>query len=131
MAASERNNPYLYSKALAAIFLTELGGGTHAILIQQYAEMLARTKKEAEGRICDMKLETQHGDTSQTQYVALCYWELMRIGIRPDAKDVEDCLNWLLKTQDPERRLGLRGDRSNTDEAVHQPTPAPACCRPG
>ncbi|HYO23612.1 MAG TPA: prenyltransferase/squalene oxidase repeat-containing protein [Lacipirellulaceae bacterium] len=103
---SERTVPYTYSKALAIIFLSELDARAHGDLIRSYVELLEAHRKSSGGYGYTM-LET--GDTSQTQYAALAYWEMLNNGISPDAKSVQQCLGWLLRTQDPTGVWGYQG----------------------
>jgi hypothetical protein len=105
--ADERETSYIYSKALAVIFLTELNAEAHRDLILAYAEMLKPHQKPHGGFGYTTSLT---GDTSQTQYTALAYWELLNHGHSPDAGEVQRCLKWLLRTQDPTGTWGYQGD---------------------
>ena len=60
------------------------------------------------------------GDTSQTQYTALAYWEMLNHGIAPDEQAVQDCLKWLLRTQDPAGLWGYQGVDPGGDTLVTQ-----------
>lgn len=98
------NQTHIYSKAIATIFLMETG--VDDSLAKRYAGMLAQHQKPHGGF---GYLSAVTGDTSQTQYAALTYWELMNVGVSPDAKSVQDCLNWLIRTQDPGGAWGYQG----------------------
>ena len=113
----ERESPIIYSKALAIIFLAELDANAHVDLIRQYAELLPAHQKD-HGGFGYWHLST--GDTSQTQYAALAYWELLNHGISPDPGVVQKCLKWLLRTQDPTGVWGYQGDDPGTDSLATQ-----------
>jgi hypothetical protein len=113
----ERANSWLYSKALAIIFLTELDARQHRELILEYTAMLAPHQK-AHGGFGYTNMET--GDTSQTQYTALAYWELLNHGISPQADAAQGCLKWLLRTQDPSGTWGYQGQDPGTYARVKQ-----------
>jgi hypothetical protein len=114
----ERINSYAYSKALAIIFLAELDAQTHRELILTYLDLLVQHQKD-HGGIGYTTLNT--GDTSQTQYTALAYWELVNHGISPDAAAVQNCLKWLIRTQDPSGAWGYQGVDPGSYSLVEQP----------
>lgn len=116
-AETEQMSTYVYGKALVVIFLSELDAGKHAELIRTYAEMITAHQKP-HGGFGYTTLDT--GDTSQTQYAALAYWELLNHGISPDAKSVQNCLNWLLRTQDPSGAWGYQGEDPGHYSLVQQ-----------
>lgn len=95
--AAQQNFSSIYSKALAVIFLSEIDSNKYRGLIGKYASMMADHQKRHGGYTY---LKTLNGDTSQTQYAALAYWELLRTGTRPSVGAIENCANWLLRTQD-------------------------------
>jgi len=74
--------------------------------IVQFAKLMAQRQKPHGGWGYEIR---KTGDTSQTQYAALCYWELMRIGQLPKVDSVDRCTNWLLRTQDPSGVWGYQG----------------------
>jgi hypothetical protein len=117
MMELERNNQYIYGKALAIIFLAELDASTHGDVIRKYVEMLPSHQKE-QGGYGYWALPT--GDTSQTQYAALAYWELLNHGISPDPQAVQKCLAWLMRTQDPTGVWGYQGQDPGTYSLVSQ-----------
>ncbi|HVX11854.1 MAG TPA: hypothetical protein VHC22_11785 [Pirellulales bacterium] len=49
------------------------------------------------------------GDTSMTQYAALCMWASQIAGIPVESKHFDELLNWLLRTQDPSGGYGYQG----------------------
>jgi len=103
---SEKATIYNYGKAIAIIFLAELNSAAHRDLINKYVAMLEEHQKPhgGFGYLAEMT-----GDTSQTQYAALAYWELMNHGISPDAESVQKCLAWIMRTRDPSGVWGYRG----------------------
>lgn len=114
----EKQRSYVYGKCLAIIFLTELDATTHRDLINSYASQLKDHQKE-HGGFGYQGMPT--GDTSQTQYTALAYWELLNHGISPDADSVQRCLNWLMRTRDPSGVWGYQGIDPGSFKLVEQP----------
>jgi hypothetical protein len=114
---SEKSQLFTYSKGLAVIFLSELNAEKHRELIAKYAEQLA-THQKAHGGFGYTVYET--GDTSQTQYAALAYWEMLNHGQTPKAESVQKCLNWLLRTQDPTGTWGYQGQDPGSYSLVTQ-----------
>jgi hypothetical protein len=117
MMEIERMTTYVYSKALAVIFLTELNAEKHGELIRSYAAMLKDHQKDHGGY---GYTNSPTGDTSQTQYTALAYWELLNHGISPDADAVQKCLGWLMRTQDPKGTWGYQGMDPGTYSRIAQ-----------
>jgi hypothetical protein len=103
---AERARDYNYGKALAIIFLAELNSGAHRELINTYIDLLQEHQKPHGGF---GYLKDVTGDTSQTQYAALAYWELMNHGISPDPVAVQKCLGWIMRTRDPSGVWGYQG----------------------
>ena len=106
-----------YSNGLAIIFLAELENGKNRDLLQRYAGVLASRQKP--NGAWGYKT-SRAGDTSQTQYAALSYWELLQVGLPPRVEAVEACANWLLKTQDPSGAWGYQGKVAENDELMNQ-----------
>lgn len=96
----------VYSNGLAIIFLSELDPAKYRDLIARFAGAMANRQKSNGAWGYDAY---RTGDTSQTQYAALCYWELLQIGMAPSVGKVEACANWLLRTQDPGGAWGYQG----------------------
>jgi hypothetical protein len=113
----ERASTYVYSKALAVIFLSELNAEKYAELIRAYSAMLKDHQKDHGGF---GYLSASSGDTSQTQYTALAYWELLNHGISPDAESVQKCLGWLMRTQDPKGTWGYQGEDPGSFSLIPQ-----------
>lgn len=107
----------VYSNGLATIFLSEINQREHRDVIQRFAGALAQRQKQHGGWGYD---GSPTGDTSQTQYAVLSYWELMRIGTLPPVESVDACTNWLLRTQDPSGAWGYQGNLSPSFELVPQ-----------
>ena len=100
-------NDSVYSNGLAIIFLGELNPVAHRELIGRFASAMADRQKPHGGWGYE---SYKTGDTSQTQYASLCYWEMLRIGISPNVDSVERCTNWLLRTQDIGGAWGYQGN---------------------
>lgn len=101
----------VYSNGIAVIFLCELDARRHAELVQFFlTAMQARQKADGSwgynGRAS--------GDTSQTQYGALAYWEAHRRGFALEADSVERAANWLSKVQDPSGGWSYNGIMSTS-----------------
>jgi hypothetical protein len=96
----------MYSNGLAIIFLSELDPVKHRDLIERFAGVLRARQKSHGGWGYESYLT---GDTSQTQYATLAYWQLMQVGIAPAVESVEAGANWLLRTQDPSGGWGYQG----------------------
>jgi len=107
----------VYSNGLAIIFLAELDGGKNKEVISRFAGAMASRQKVngAWGYGHSM-----YGDTSQTQYAALSYWELLRIGSPLRVEKVDAGANWLLRTQDPSGAWGYQGKTSDDGELIAQ-----------
>lgn len=114
----EKQRNYIYGKCIAIIFLTELDAQKHRDLINDYVSQLKDHQKE-HGGFSYKNVPT--GDTSQTQYAALAYWELLNHGISPDADSVQRCLNWIMRTRDPSGVWGYQGIDPGSFEFVEQP----------
>ncbi len=104
--AEQIRNDDVYSNGLAIIFLAELNSVKHRDLIERYAGVLASRQKQHGGWGYE---SSQTGDTSQTQYAILSYWQLMQVGMAPSVSSVEAGANWLLRTQDPSGGWGYQG----------------------
>ncbi len=107
----------VYSNGLAIIFLSELDPAKYRELIARFAQALADRQKKHGGWGYDAYAA---GDTSQVQYAALSYWELLQIGMAPKVEKVEACANWLLRTQDPSGVWGYQGKDPQSFEPVVQ-----------
>jgi hypothetical protein len=107
----------MYSNGLAIIFLCELSPEKYKREIEWFlARMKARQK--AHGGWGYSYAPT--GDTSQTQYAALSYWEANRRGFRIDGASVENLADWLMKSQDPSGCWGYQGNVSPDGKLVQQ-----------
>lgn len=107
----------VYSNGLAVIFLCELSAKTYAREIEWYlGRMKARQKDHGGWGYHDYST----GDTSQSQYAALSYWEAHQNGFSLDAGSVEDLADWLIKTQGPDGCWGYQGNIRPTSQPVQQ-----------
>lgn len=123
-AMSSQRPVDVYSNGLAIAFLCELSPQRYRREIRWYLDLLERRQKEHGGWGYDganperMKLAT--GDTSQTQYAALAYWEAYRNGFRIEAESLERLANWLLRTQAPDGCWGYQGRLPEGSKAISQ-----------
>lgn len=108
---SERERKYDYGKCLAIIFLAGLDNDAHRGLIDQYVALLREHQKPHGGF---GYIDQATGDTSQTQYAALAYWEMMNHGLSPDATSVQQCLGWIMRTRDPTGVWGYQAQDPGT-----------------
>ncbi len=107
----------VYSNGLAVIFLCELSPKQYAREIEWYLGRLkARQKSHGGWGYHDYPT----GDTSQTQYAALSYWEAHRRGFSIDGPSVENLADWLLKTQGPDGCWGYQGQVRTTSQPIEQ-----------
>ena len=107
----------VYSNGLAIIFLCELSPQAHAREIEWYLGRMKARQKPHGG----WGYETyETGDTSQTQYAALAYWEAHRRGFGIEPGSVEKLANWLMRTQGPDGCWGYQGQISPTGKPVPQ-----------
>lgn len=116
-SSSKPRDENVYSNGLAIIFLCELNDPKHKEMIRSFAGALSARQKKHGGWGYD---NLQTGDTSQTQYAVLSYWELMRVGITPSVSSVDAVANWLLRTQDPSGVWGYQGKDPRNFDRVEQ-----------
>ena len=117
-----RSNPTeatvdVYSNGLAVIFLCELSPRRYSREIGQYLDLLRSRQKPHGGW---GYINNMQGDTSQTQYATLCYWEAHRRGFQIDGDSLEGVTEWIMRTQDPDGCWGYQGNYSETDELIAQ-----------
>ena len=107
IANQEDQSLDVYSNGLAAIFLCELVPQQYAREIEWFLGRMQKRQKNHGG----WGYETyQTGDTSQTQYGTLSYWEAHRNGFRLEPTSVENVADWLIRTQDPTGVWGYQGE---------------------
>jgi hypothetical protein len=107
----------VYSNGLAIIFLCELSPQKYARDIEYYLGRLkARQKKHGGWGYRD----NATGDTSQTQYAALSYWEAHRFRFNIEDSSVDNLADWLIRTQAPNGSWGYQGQVAPTDEPIPQ-----------
>ena len=117
----------VYSNGIAIIFLCELDAKRHSELVQFFVTAM-KTRQKSDG---SWGYNSQaSGDTSQTQYGALAYWEAHRHGLALDAASVEKVANWLSKVQDPSGGWAYNGVMSTSSARVpQQPADGITCSR--
>lgn len=110
----------VYSNGLAIIFLCEVSSQKHAREIEWFlAQLKARQKPHGGWGYFNVP----NGDTSQTQYGALSYWEANRRGFGLDGASVDNLADWLLRTQGPDGCWGYQGVASTTESPIEQDNP--------
>lgn len=107
----------VYSNGLAIIFLCEASAREYSREIQWYLDQMRKRQMEHGGWGYE-NIET--GDTSQTQYGTLSYWEARRRGFRLDPASVELVADWLMRTQSPEGVWGYQGQVAPAGQRVAQ-----------
>lgn len=110
----------VYSNGLAVIFLCELSAERYR---EQIDYFLDRMKKRQKGHGGWGYAGLPTGDTSQSQYAALAYWQADRHGIRLDGGSIDSLADWLNRTQDPDGCWGYQGQPTTTDSPVKQDDP--------
>lgn len=106
-----------YSNGLAIIFLCELDAGRYSGGITSFLELLSKRQKAHGGW---GYLASDTGDTSQSQYGALSYWEAHRRGFKLPGDSVEGVADWLMRTQDPSGCWGYQGQLGTEGKLVPQ-----------
>jgi hypothetical protein len=107
----------VYSNGLAVIFMCELAPQKYTREIQWFLNrMKARQKDHGGWGYHDYPT----GDTSQTQYAALSYWEAQRHGFDIQGTSVEQLADWLIRTQGPDGCWGYQGQVSTSSLPVEQ-----------
>lgn len=107
----------MYSNGLAIIFLCEASPEKYRREIEFFLGRL-KTRQKSHGGWGYHDYPT--GDTSQTQYGALSYWEAHRCGFSIEGGSVENLADWLMKTQGPEGCWGYQGVVSTDGKPVPQ-----------
>lgn len=87
----------VYGYGLALIFLTELDAEKHKDLIKYYLNLI---QQRQQGQGSWGYVGETFGDTSQTQYGCLGYWEAFQKGFSVDPNRVAKSADWLMGTQD-------------------------------
>jgi hypothetical protein len=107
----------VYTNGIAIILLCEASPQKYAKEIDFFLNRLKARQKPHGG----WGYETaESGDTSQTQYGALSYWEAHRHGFKIDAGSVDRLADWLVRTQAPDGAWGYQGIVAKDDEPVPQ-----------
>lgn len=117
MATAGPKTDSIYSAGLAIILLCEIDPKEHKSSIEKFAGAMAQRQKRHGGWGYD---NMPTGDTSQTQYAILSYWEMVQMGFSPSVKMIDNCANWLMRTQDPTGVWGYQGKDPGSFELVEQ-----------
>ena len=107
----------VYSNGLAVILMCEVSPQKYAREIDWFLKGLKGRQKPHGGWGYE---GLASGDTSQSQYSALSYWEANRRGFSLDSASVENLASWLQKTQGPNGCWGYQGTVATADELVPQ-----------
>ena len=102
----------VYTNGIAIIFLCEASSQKYAREIEFFLNRLKARQKPHGGWGYE---SAATGDTSQTQYGALSYWEAHRHGFKIDAASVDRLADWLVRTQDPTGGWGYQGTVATGD----------------
>lgn len=122
---AERSDSRIYSKAIALIFLAEVSPEKNRDLMAEYAKLVEEHQMGHGGFGYKLTSEIL-GDTSQTQYAALAYWEMLQSGMTPSVESIEKCVNWLLRTQSTDGGFVYKPVDPGSFELVEQ-TPRTSC----
>lgn len=117
LSDQQRDDFTNYHDGLAVIFLSELSAQAYAREIEWFLARL-KARQKPHGGWGYAALPT--GDTSQTQYAALAYWEAHRRGFDLNGTSVENLVDWLIRTQGPDGCWGYQGNFSTTGELLPQ-----------
>jgi HEAT repeats/Squalene-hopene cyclase C-terminal domain/Prenyltransferase and squalene oxidase repeat len=124
-----------YSNGIAIVFLCELSPKRYAKEIQWYLDFLHKRQKTHGGWGYDGNSQertiVETGDTSQTQYATLGYWEAYHHGFRIDPDSLERVTDWLLRTQDPSGAWGYQGVVAGSSLRVAQSGTGPSMLAAG
>lgn len=111
------DNLDVYSNGLAVVFLSEVGAQQYGQQLKWFLDRLKKRQKD-HGGWGYHTLPT--GDTSQTQCVALGYWEANRHGIALDRDSIDRLADWLARTQGPAGEWGYQGNVTKSESSVEQ-----------
>lgn len=106
-AAAKGEAGDVYSNGLAIIFLSDLDAKTHKKELQFFIAAMQRRQKEHGGWGYDGR---STGDTSQSQYGCLGFWEAYQRGLPISTGSIDGVARWLINTQDPSGAWGYQGN---------------------
>jgi hypothetical protein len=106
-----------YEAAVAMLLLLDFDRVKYRTEIQNMARAMLNSQKPHGGF---GYLTEATGDTSQVQYVMLAMWALNEAGFDIPTDRVENCLRWLLATQDPNGAWGYQGNLGSAGQLVTQ-----------
>lgn len=116
-AVSEGNADDVYSNGIALIFLSDLDAKKFQREIQFFMAAMLRRQKQHGGWGYDGR---STGDTSQSQYGALAFWEAFQKGVPINTGSIDRVARWLMATQDPSGAWGYQGKIGSPDKPVEQ-----------
>lgn len=100
----------MYATAIVMIFLCEADSQRYKPQIDKLLSVIKR-RQRAHGA-WGYKEEPTKGDTSQSQYCILAYWEAYNHGFPVELNRAVGCAHWLIRTQDPSGSFGYKGHDS-------------------
>ena len=119
--AGEARDLDMYSHGLAIIFLSEVAGRKQRAVIDRYINVAIQRQKPHGGWGYDTRRETREtGDTSQTQYIALAFWQAHQTGLPVPREASMKMIDWLLATQAPNGAWGYQGNIGSPQNRIAQ-----------
>lgn len=116
-AVKEGDADDVYSNGIALIFLSDLDAKKYQREIQFFMAAMLRRQKQHGGWGYDGR---STGDTSQSQYGALAFWEAFQKGVPINTGSIDRVARWLIATQDPSGAWGYQGVIGSPDKLVPQ-----------
>lgn len=106
VAAAQGHADDVYSNGLAIIFLSDLDAKAHQKELQFFMAAMLKRQKQHGGWGYDGRAS---GDTSQSQYGCLGFWEAYQRGVPISTSSIDGVARWLINTQDPSGAWGYQG----------------------
>lgn len=105
-SAAKGNADDVYSNGIAIIFLSDLDPKKYAKELQFFVAAMQKRQKPHGGWGYDGR---DSGDTSQSQYGCLGFWEAYQKGMPINTGSIDGAARWLINTQDPSGAWGYQG----------------------
>lgn len=116
-AAKQGNADDVYSNGLAIIFLSDYDPKKYAKELQFFIAAMQKRQKPHGGWGYDGR---ETGDTSQSQYGCLGFWEAYQKGAAINPGSIDGVARWLINTQDPSGAWGYQGEIGAPGKLVPQ-----------
>ena len=121
VASTQRRNEgvdkIVYEAAVSAILLADIDPSLYRPQLVQIRDFYNYAQKKHGGY---GYLNSQSGDTSQTQYAMLAMWALAKNDVSVPEDMVESCLRYMIVTQDPSGGWGYQANPSGTGQLTAQ-----------